>query len=348
MQTAQILHMPHEFLYPKIELYLKRMGKNSKNTAINYEHAFKLFFEKVCDKEIQHVTLQDILDVTRDKMYEYQHWLQEKAPNRNNKGYSNTTTNQRIAAIRGFIVDLKKDFRNIDLINFEVDLLPEDTVSYGVLSFEECMEMLERVEKQKNTDEKALMITLALLTSFRLDSLLKLKWSDIKRINGYRVVTTPIVKGKGIESKGNKYDEKPIAEEFYQELLKLKKDNSEYIFTLSGKTFERTIDGLAKEMGISDRYITFHSLKKAGVYWTARTTGDIRLTQLQGSHANPVTTLKHYLNAIKDYSQMPSYNMMNKLDFTELEEMSKDELLNLIKNSSYMVKNELIKNAKKN
>jgi hypothetical protein len=98
-----------------------------------------------------------------------------------------------------------------------------------------------------------------------------------------------------------------------------------------------------------ERNITFHSLKKMGVEYVLEMTGDLTLAAKQGNHSNIQTTNKYYTN-MKDKENIGSMlglQMGNKIDTTELEGLSREELLKLILESDNSTKQSLLKQLRK-
>jgi integrase len=321
-----VVMLHNDSVHAHITKFLNRLGSDSENTKVEYKRDIERFFKLMLGKDTNQLSIKD-LDIKKIDVEEYQTFLIKQ-------GYKASSINRWIASVKslynsfeengfkytneqGEIVYIKAAPLNVDKLD-----TAKDSESYGMITHEEMKEMIRLANELPNGQEKSLMLELASVTSFRLDALVQLKWSDFRKENDTWVIKT-------IDK--SKTNEKSIRTDLYERLLATKTDNK--VFHMTAKTFERTIKTLATQIGIDDdRNITFHSIKKYGIMevWMA-TGGDIIKTAEQGNHSSFETTKKYYMMFEKDYSTMPCLLIGQSVDISPLEEMSKEELLKLIK-----------------
>ena len=288
----------------------------SDNTKKSYAQSIKSFFKFIRNKELHELKYED-LKINLHELESYQKFLMDS-------GKNNSSINQNIHCISSLYKSLKG--YGLD-VNYEVfnnlqRLKENNRNSYGILDWNEVEQMIELVKWEQRGDEKSILIELGARTSFRLDALLNLKWTDFKKINGVYVIS--------IVDKGEIH-EKPIWEKDYERIKYLQDRNREYVFSIDSKTVNRMMKRLVSKMGLKDRNITFHSLKKVGINEVGYLTGgDIKAMQQQGNHKDVNTTLDHYQEIEKDPSKMACLLIGEEPDLSKLEEMSKEDLIGLI------------------
>lgn len=313
-------------VHNKVATYIKKKARKSEKTAQAYEADFRQFCKIALGKELEYLKDED-LAIDTEIICKYQDLLCEK--------YKGTSVNRKMSAIKSIFEYLAIDNKNIRMEVFNaVETLPKFTNHYGVLEKEEVDQMIELAKELPNGEEKSALIWLAFQTGIRLNALLNLKWEDIKRIQNVWVVT--------VYDKGNKYDEKPIPDALYARLSAFRGDG-EKVFNMTPKTAERTIKTLCERMGIdADRNITFHSLKKAGINYILDITGDIDLAAKFGNHKTIQTTYESYANRKKDYAEMPSYTIGQEIDTSALDNLTKEQLLEIIRSCKDATKIEIM------
>lgn len=316
MMTEKMVLVKHKNVYAKISSFLADKALRSNQTAKSYEEDIRQFFQIMCNKKIEQLTTDDLV-------FESNHIVDYKIALANQ--YSGASVNRKLNVIKNLFRFLSKDFEFINQEVFHVDRVKEKSKSYGTLTWEETVLMIETAESLDNGFEKSVMIELAGRTSIRLTALANLRWSDISEMNDFYVIS--------VYDKGEKLDEKPIPAVFYQKMLKLKTSKNE-VFSLSPRTFERTIDTLCELIGIDkeNRNITFHSLKKMGVEYILQKTGDIMLAAKQGNHSNIQTTHRHYALMTRKNSigKLAGLQLGKELDMSPIQEVSKERLLEMI------------------
>jgi integrase len=328
-------------------VYLKRLnvgnGEKLASTAAEYERDIKKFFRLMFNKDLSEITIPDLF-VMRKDVEEYQTFLV-------NHGHKSSTINRNIATMRALYKffeenSMKYRFKDGDETVYikasawnveQVEM--NDSESIGMYVHEEVVQMIELAKELPNGEAKSLAIEFASVTSFRIDAVVNIKFSDFRKEGDTWVV-------KAIDKK--KVHEKSIRTDLYERLLKLKTPEDNRVFHMTSKTLERAVSALNEKLGLDDdRNLSFHSLKKYGIGEVYMITGGDRLaTAAQGNHSSFETAEKYYLLFSKNYATMPSLLIGQEINTAPLEELSKEELLVLIKFSSRSIQYELTSKIK--
>lgn len=318
-----------------IAIFLNKKEVNSPQTKRAYERDIEEFFVFSRNKGVASLTNEDFSFSPQE--------VDAYIVHMNNRQMASSTMNRKMIAVRSLMRYLERIGKyDINLSAFDTGSVKGAQKSYGVLTYEETEMMADRVLSHRNGEMKSALIRLAVVTSFRLDSLLRLTKSDFVHRNGVWTVTTV---GKGGES-----DTKAIHDELYEQvrLVSMFKEKDEPIFKLSASSCLNMIKRLCEEMGLpEERNITFHSLKKAGVTEVWVQTGfDALQTQKQGAHKNFDTTTRYIANN-QDYSTSQSLLIGKEIDLSGLNELSKEELLEFIGGMNRSVKMQVKNEMKK-
>lgn len=318
-------------VYSIIKTFIRTLSLNSENTARSYEADIRQFFEVTRGKKIEQLTVDD-LHFTYSDVQNYQLYLAQR--------YASNSVNRKINVLRSLYSKFAANGLSVNPMVFDVPKLREaDAESYGTLTWEEAKQMIELAKEERNGEEKSLLIELAVMTSIRLTALLNLTWKDFEQKEGFWVVK--------VIDKGKSADEKPIRDELYHRLLKLKRHNDDKVFSVSESTANRLVKKLAKKMGIDEeRNIVFHSLKKVGINWVLDTTGDIVLASKQGNHKAIQTTYNYYLDRNKDFSKYAGLTMGEKPDLEPLRNVDIDVLIEAIGSLDLNVQYALVNKVK--
>lgn len=301
-----------------INTFLSRIEQNSKNTKVSYERAIRDFFITMRNKDLEDLVEADLI-FTKPQIETYQVNM------RNN--YKATTVNNKMSALKKCYSKLEDYGFDVKTSWFELDRYDEhDKESYDPMTHEEIIQAISLVSKTRKGFEKGLLLRLAYSTAFRKESLLNLKWDDIFNKDGIWFIKTI--------GKGNKLDTKKISNDLYDELMK-QKDlvGGEKIFRLTDKTINKMLNFIRDNIDFGNRKITFHSLKKSSINEVALITNyDIKSMQQQGNHASVTTTLNDYM-AKKALEDLVIVDINHRVPFEKFEELSKKELLDMIRNS---------------
>jgi hypothetical protein len=109
----------------------------------------------------------------------------------------------------------------------------------------------------------------------------------------------------------------------------LKTDNSDKVFDISGRRIDDMMTRLKEKANIaSERNIVFHSIRKAGVTYRYRVTGDILEAQRSAGHSN-ITTTQIYLEN-EDYGSIGAVSSAGKLDMELYKKVDQETLIKAI------------------
>ena len=303
--VLSIVPQPDYEVYNAIQSFLESAGVESKNTKVTYETAIKDFFKATRSKSLYELSRNDLVFSYMDV---------EKYRNGLIGTLKNASINIKMIAIKKLFDKLVKYEMVQDSKPFEMHKLKEHEVR-------KCIDV---VEASKNGFEKGLLIRLAFVTGFRKHALMTLKFANITTLNGQNVIK--------VLDKGNKWSTKKIDDELYEEIMEYKETvNRDNIFNLSNTTVQRMMKLINNKVDFGDRYITFHSFKKASIEEVAiQTNYDIKAMQYQGNHADVTTTLNVYL-AKKTMDNMPTISLTsNEPDLSPLKDLTKDDLYDII------------------
>lgn len=261
------------------------------------------------------------------------------------KRYSNSSINTKISIVKSLFDFLPNyDYQVNSLVFKLIPLTENNSKPNGFLTWNEMQQIIIKVKNQKNGWEKSIILKLAAQTAIRKNALFNLKRAEILLINN----EIPVIKAY---DKKEKLDNKPIPIVIYNELMEFIKvhGKGERVFTIrSQATLNNAIAKACDELQISkDRKITFHSFKKGSVDTTQKVFKDVKITQQHANHANPSTTLNIYTDSIHDYKMMPSFLLGQEIDLSKLEEMSKEEIINVIQGLDIGIKAEIARKINK-
>jgi integrase len=329
--------------------FLNRKGADSENTLIAYEKDVTDFFMAMHKKDIDQLTVYDLIFEQED-IERYQSFLGEH--------YKGASVNRKINTIRSlfnhfeankyFYYDKKGDKVFITASAF-LDIEPfktNDSEGSGMIYHDEVKAMLEKAKTLPNGEEKALALELLSVTSFRVSAVVDLKWSNFRKEKDTWVI-------KVVDKQ--KIHEKPIREDLYERLVNennrkndLLSDNNKVFSFKDRKTLERTVNEVAKLCGFDeDRDITPHSFKKYGMYEVHLiTNGNFEEVAKQGNHSSYETSMRYYMQFRKDYASMPCLMIGQEIDDTIFDELDREQIVNLLKNSSRAIKFQLVNSIK--
>lgn len=314
-------------VFETINTYLVRKGQNSKNTMMTYERSIRDFFQTMRNKSLEELLPQDLV-FNKKQIESYQVTLREQ--------YKGVTVNNSITALYECYKRLEDNGFPVNANWFRLERYDEsDSVKYGTLSHEEVLAIIDFVSKTRKGDEKALLIRLAYATAFRKDSLLNLEWKNIVEINGLKYIKTI--------GKGNKPSHKKLSNGLYDLLMKHKeKSESDKIFQLTKATVQKMMNKINESMDFGDRHIVFHSFKKASINEVNLISGgDIKLMQAHGDHSEASTLLNSYL-ADKLIEDLVVVDVDNNIPTEKFEEMTKEELVEMLKKANRKVQIQLL------
>lgn len=328
-----------------IELIISRIEKNSVNTAKNYRGFYKQFFMYNFNKNYTDCKWDDFLSLRYDNILEYVNYLEVSC--------SQNTIKTKIASLQSLAKELKKINHDVDTSIYDVKLEKRvmEKNEYGSFTEDEIYELLEYTKNlhSEKAKQQYLFFKLSIATAHRLASILNLKWSDITSINENGTDIWVI----NVKDKTSCFTT-PISNELYEELYELYNgDMDSKVIQVSDKTLSKTLSQFCKDNGIDQkgRKLVIHSIKKASADICYKTCdNDIVAVAKHLHHSNIQTAYNSYLNKNSVLSESHSYNMFQEKEDIDdvLGDLSKEELLSLIKKCSQTTISDILKKAKNN
>lgn len=315
--VVQLNQNENKNVYATIHTYLLRKGQDSDNTRKTYERAIRDFFRTMRSKDLEQLVEEDLI-FNKEQTEAYQVSLKEH--------YKGTTVNNAITAIKECYEKLEDNGFDVKASWFKLDRYDEhDKESYDTLTHEEVCNIIDLVSYTRKGTEKALLVRLAYATAFRKDSLLTSTWSSIVKIEDQWYMK--------VLGKGNKWSHKKLTDDLYNALMEHKEESKgEKIFELTTKTVNKMMNYIRENMDFGDRKIVFHSFKKASINEVNIITGgDIKAMQSHGDHADATTTLNDYM-AKKKIEDLVAVDVNAHVPVDKFDELSKEELVTLLKN----------------
>lgn len=318
------------------KVYNNWLSQVSENSRASYGRVVPQFFHMTFREEIKNITDDMLESITPvDVSERYINKLRVE-------GYKDSTISNYISVVRSFITELEANrmFSDIDYIYLldtalSTKRLKDDSKHRTKMSaddYETFSQWLTDREWSKRYEEKGVQYALALkfmyVTAVRVNSTFSnIKWSNIKPNFdshgnfGYIVYAL---------DKGSKVNKKPITEEFYEELRVslFEGDEDSLVFkNISKQTFTRLMKEFSEDTG---REITPHSIKVGAGTKLYSMTKDLLKVQKFLDHDDPKTTLR-YIRASQDITESGSYILSSKISIDELDNISYDNLVSIIK-----------------
>lgn len=333
--------------------------KFSDNTRKAYSNDIKQWIKYCFDVDIDFVTIDMLRNLSSKKAQKF--FIDIVNENK----YSQVTIARKLGVIKSFLDDMCHDIiDNTQETYLKVNPLKTykfkvtQNSSYGYFTHEEMLKLIDVAEKENY--ELSVYIRLLYKSSCRAECI-----RNINKDNFYIVGNSYRIK---VEDKGRKIADIEIGKRLYKDCLDLA-DEEGRIFKFSINYAGRKLCGkteyhpsgsikhnykntLASKIGISEeeaskdgRYLTLHSIKKAGVTTVLEKSGSVTEASRQGHHATTQYLLTYNnsnkLNNSSRYIDLENNNT-NELLKNKLEEMSKEDLINLIMSASNNTKNELL------
>lgn len=288
----------------------------SEHTKKTYETGIRDFFRVIKGKEVEHLTLTDIAIKKKD-VEKFRTILKEK-------GNSNNTINNKVAGLRKFYYELAGNEYDIKVEFFKsIKKLSDDTDSYDPFTVEEVLQLAQLALKEKHKGIiKSNFILFCLDTCIRKGAALNLKWSDFEVVNDKEVKINAV-------DKGNKDFRAKINYDFYKELLNMKND-SNFVFDITMSSIDVMMPRLIKKLDTNpDRNLAFHSIRKTGIDFKYRYTGDIKVAQTAANHSDASLTIKTYISN-QDYGVLGAVSKAKENNVSILPNLSKDQYIELL------------------
>lgn len=309
--------------------FLNRVAQDSVNTAKNYKGHIRQFFKLTRNKNLNQLLLND-LQYTLMEVEEYQTQLRDK--------YKSSTVNAKLSAVKMFFTKLDNYGFDINLKAFNVDSYKVyDNEKWDALTKEEIEMIIPKVLETQHGYEKVLAIKIACATAFRSASILALKKSNLI-LSGNNCCLSTV-------GKGMKKDLKKIPKSLYDDLNALKTDiGRDKLLSINKNHLQDMMNFINESFDFGNRKIVFHSFKKTSIIEMGiQTGGDIKAMQHHGAHSSAKTTLDNYLPDT-DFENSVVIDFDNQIDFSVFDNLSKEDLLKLIKKSDRGTQFKLMKN----
>lgn len=314
-------------VYEDILAFLSKCKKKNESTAYIYEKGISMFFMWYKNKELNELTKEDV-NVRNATIIRYQDYLIKSDK------YAPSTINKYMSSIFSFYEFLEINEYQVKAEHVKVDMLYVDKNknSHGEMNDYEAKLIRNYVRAQKKGIEKAALIRMAYTTSLRKSELLNLTWNDIKKHPTQDVYIITVVQ------KGKKDNEVPISEDLYNELLTIKEqkyyqryDDSK-IFHLSKTTIQNMMKDINENIDLhDDKGVVFHSLRNVMGGWLEESGSSLNEIQEHFNHSDMSTYINHYKHRTKDFTNSPSVRFEMEIDDNVFDDMSKEELLELVR-----------------
>lgn len=329
-----------EYVIDYYESFLSARKAKNEKTYINYKSDIQQFFSYLYNKEWMHVTMSDILNTKTKDAFNYYTFMSTE------KGYKVATIKRKINAVRSFFKYISADipklnhkiFDNLDLSGEDMDKEERDTVDW-----KEAEQMWEYARYSFGLEGKqmSMLIKLACVTSFRLESLLSLTWEEHFYVKNEKGVNVNYIEVK----LKRKVDKKAISNEMFNELKENLGVEGKLFYSLHKHKVGKYVKKIVADLGFdSRRNISFHSFKGTGVNRVLEVSGgNMQKAQVQGGHSSINTTQKYYAKYSEELTAMPSYTIDKQIDVQgELNKHSVEDIMLAINKLTDSAKYELI------
>lgn len=313
--------------------YLNLHSRNSNNTAKSYDKRVREFFRLILSKDIESITLEDIQSIkSMDVQNEYVERLIEN-------GNSGNTIETKLHSVKSFYDELLKNDMNVNPMVLKVKLKKEIKHTQA-LTEEELFGLYEFMKKEKDGLEKYLLTKTLFLTAQRKMATLRMTWKDnfIKKRDS---ITGEMIWVIRVLDKGKQWKERPISNDFYEELQQLNQ-GQEMVFPIHSQrnAYKRYERSLKKYGEIINKNLSFHTMKATSITIGWKMSKDLILCKQLGGHANSATT-EIYINEEKSLTNQLSYGLSKSVDYSILNDLTHDELLSFI-NENEDIKNMIV------
>lgn len=293
----------------QIETYLKARAKRSEKTFESYKTDIEQFVNGVFKKPLSEVTKSDMDSLTYEIVDNFfnEMFEEEKMNDPDVKAYKNISINRKISSLSSLLKNLHaRDYIecNIKFLDL-IETLPDDTESIAHMPIEVVKEFLHQAqfEKHKNEEKQALII-LAVDSALRTEELLSLTSLSFTKVDNKIVI-----KGRG---KGKQQFAVAINETTYERVMRLLKNPTGKLFTLSKKNIRDMMKRIQGQLGYDEIKYSFHSLRKNAITFTYEAAGLLE-AQKKAHHKSSDTT-KIY---IKDYDLIVTGSFSMESDMTK-------------------------------
>ena len=329
-----------------IQLFLSRLMDDSKNTHDAYRRYYNEFFVFATGKDIASVTWSNVVGIEYNDVLHFRDYLKKSKKN------SNNSINQKVSSLTPLWKELHKHNNQIDTNVVDVEPLKvRRQINSGsqALTIDEANLLLDFAKEQSYKGYvKYAFYKTAIATALRKEALLDATFNDLQQL---RDRETGGMYWCLVRYDKTQEEVKPITDELYEELMELKspmhrvnmKAEDDRIFPISERQLVDTLKEFCSEYDIQAK-ITIHSLRKTSAdYANDIVRGSIKGIQQQTGHKNTKVLIDHYQGTRATLNSFPGLRMFqDEADVGRLEQLSRDDLMNLIRKCDYFVAKELL------
>lgn len=315
-------------------------AKKSEKTREKYEKSVNLFCEMLFQKKAYEISERDLQNLSYSgEKGVYGNFIKPLRA----KGNKDSTIKSHYTAVMSYFTALSRDevFDNVNLDKIKktalnsVDLDAKDGGHYESIAKEEVEQLEEWLRARKyNKDEDgvlgekyALIVDFMFKTAIRSTATFNVTWDNFtiqkSPYGGMWAKLEALDKGRKLNVKWIPYD--------YYNKLKAAFYTGNKTATIFGDLNQNTLSKLISTFGneVLGRAISIHSLKVGAISTLYSQTKDMMLVKEFADHDN-ITTTQRYIRLNPNPSQSGSAIMMENRDYSDLDKLSKKELLALI------------------
>lgn len=327
--SAEVYEIKINNVYNDVMTVLNDFNSETGKEYLRALNEYFRFFNN--GKELHELTKEEVEFISDDTNKEkitlkhatkYRNYLKRKHP----EGFS--TVNKKMAGIKSVYKKLQGYGYNVDHIAFALRPLKVHHNSYGVLKIDQVIVMAELAQEEKfHGAEKEAFILLAAVTSIRAEALVSAELSNIKYNKKNDLYVIKVI------DKGDEYVTAPFDKTLYEKIIKLTRENDDRVFpNLTVDSINDCVKRLASKMGIpADERITTHSLRKTAPVYELEDSGSLERAQKQTRHKSVQVLADHYTDKTKDFGMLAGIRMFQEVDESVFENVSKEEILEMLK-----------------
>ncbi|RXZ78180.1 hypothetical protein EBB07_29435 [Paenibacillaceae bacterium] len=299
------------------------------NTRKEYQRDIKEFTDYIGLHDITTLKNGEIEILDKDVRM-YKNYLLEK--------FKPNTVRRNISTLRSFFKYLKTNKYNVNYEIFTTERIKANPNSYGLITLEQMKQMaILAKEELHHADELEICILVLAQTSRRISSVLNIDYNDI-----YTSEDEYLIK---MMDKGEEIYQVPIDSILFNKILSIKKSNGKVFRNLNPAKVRRAIQKFAKLMNLPKniRYTT-HSFRQTAIHYELKTSGNIVAAMEQTGHRSAQTFIDHYTHMTVDHNSRAGIRMMRDVSEKNIEQLSKEELIKLLKEKAPSAYQEILIN----
>lgn len=312
------------------------MSMASNNTRSKYRISVCLFCEKVFGKKPEEINQEDLTTIRyRDTISKFVTPLKKA-------GVKDSTIKSHLTAMKQFVKAMSRDRifdGNVNYSDLLINVLNVTTLKTNDVKHHETLSVHELEKLQEWFKEKeyrskdakigekyAMLAGFLYATAIRISATFNVKWTDFTITNSPYGGDWAILRAI---DKGHKLNEKPLALDYYKKLKNLLYDGEPYenVFKdLSQRTFTLYLSEFSKVIG---KNITPHSFKRGAATTLYSETHDLLLVRDFCDHES-VKVTQEYIDQVQDPNKSGSARFTTHYDFSQIDSLSKEDLLKFI------------------